>query len=96
MPDMSENIKELQAQASVLCAECLRDEIAVRAAALDELADRLEQATWSRDSGPDGNEAYLRVFAEVVGTVLVLATFTAELTKRPADVWVIDVKASAN
>jgi hypothetical protein len=89
MSNLAEDIKELQAQASLLCPQCLRDEITVRAEALDELAPRLEQATVSRDSAPDGDEQYLDVFGQVMATLLVLATFTAELAMRPADAWVL-------
>lgn len=91
MSSLSEDIRELQAQASLLCTQCLRDEIAVRAEALDELVVRLLEATAACDGSPHGDEEYLRVFAEVMSTVLVLATFTAELAKRPADSWVIHV-----
>jgi hypothetical protein len=91
MSNLSEDIRELQAQASVLCPQCLRDEIAVRSEALDGLTARLQAVTAARDSAPDGHDNYLRVFAEVMGTVLVLATFTAELAKRPADSWVLHV-----
>jgi hypothetical protein len=82
MSNLSEDIRELQAAASVLCAQCLRDEIAVRAEALEGLTARLETAT-------RGEQRYLDAFGEVMATLLVLATFTAELTKRPADSWVI-------
>ena len=91
MSNLIEDIRELQAAASVLCAQCLRDEIAVRTEALDGLAVRLDEATVTRDSAPDGDEHYLEVFGETIATVLVLATFTAELTKRPADTWAIQV-----
>jgi hypothetical protein len=84
MANLSENIRELQAQASVLCPQCLREEIAVRAEALEGLTARLE-ATGR------GEEPYLDAFGEVMATVLVLATFTAELAMRPADSWVIPV-----
>jgi hypothetical protein len=91
MSDLSEDIRELQAAASVLCAQCLRDEIAVRAEALDGLTRRLEQATAARDSSPDAEDRYLEVFGETIATVLVLATFTAELAMRPAEAWVLHV-----
>lgn len=91
MSNLGEDIRELQAQASVLCTQCLRDEITVRAEALDELAACLDEATVARDSAPDGDERYLEVFGKTIATVLVLATFTAELTKRPAGTWAIQV-----
>jgi hypothetical protein len=91
MSNLIEDIRELQAAASVLCAQCLRDEIAVRTEALDGLTVRLDEATVTRDSAPDGDERYLEVFGETIATVLVLAIFTAELTKRPADNWVTHV-----
>lgn len=94
MSNLSQDISELRAQASLLCAQCLRDEITVRAKALDGLAARLEQATAVRDSSPDGDNRYLDVFGETIATVLVLATFTAELTVRPADSWVVHVSAN--
>ena len=52
---------------------------------LDELADRLEQATWRARQRPGRRRArYAAAFTEVVGTVLVIAIFTAELTSaRP-------------
>jgi hypothetical protein len=84
MSNLSEDIRELQATASVLCAQCLRDEIAVRAESLDELTSRLETAA-------RGEQRYLDAFGKVMAAVLVLATFTAELTKRPADTWVLHV-----
>jgi hypothetical protein len=93
MPNLSEDIRELQAAASVSCARCLRDEIAVRAEALDGLVARLEQATAERDGSPDGEDAYLEVFGETIATVLVLATYTTELTKRPPE-WVLSVSAN--
>jgi hypothetical protein len=82
MSNLSEDIRELQAAASVLCTQCLRDEIAVRAEALEGLTGRLEAAT-------RGEQRYLDAFGEVMATLLVLATFTAELAMRPADSWVI-------
>jgi len=94
MSDLSDDIRELQAAASVLCTQCLRDEIAVRAEALEKVTARLEEATASRGSGPDGEARYLEAFGEAVATTLVLATFTAELTKRPADSWVVQVSAN--
>jgi hypothetical protein len=84
MSNLSQDIRELQAAASVLCAQCLRDEITVRAEALDDLTGRLELAS-------RGEQRYLDAFGEVIATVLVLATFTAELARRPADSWVIHV-----
>jgi hypothetical protein len=89
MANLAEDIRELQAQASLLCADCLRDEIAVRARALEGLSERLEQATAAREGSPDGDDRYLDVFGETIATVLVLATFTAELAMRPADAWVL-------
>ncbi len=93
MSNLSEDIRELQAAASVLCTRCLRDEIAIRAEALEKVTARLEEATAARDDSPDGEDRYLEVFRETIATVLVLATFTAELTKRPPD-WVLQVSAN--
>ena len=64
MPNMTDNIKERR-RAAGTCTECLSDDLPRGQRALDELADRRNRPP-GRVTGPDGNEAYLRVFAEVV------------------------------
>lgn len=90
---LSHQVRTLEAAASVLCTQCLRDEIAEDAEALPGLTERLEQAAAKRDGRPDGEADYHAAHAKVMVTVLALAVFTAELTRRPAD-WLLP--ASAN
>lgn len=87
---LSHQIRMLEAAASVVCAQCLRDEIADNAAALPGLVERLEQAAAKRDGSRDGEIDYHAEYAKVMVNVLALAVFTAELTRRPAD-WVVPV-----
>jgi hypothetical protein len=82
---LSEIIETVQAQASVLCAQCLRDEITVRAEGFAEVAARLDQAERARNSAPDGEERYAEVFTEAFEALAVIAVFTVELTRCPPD-----------
>ena len=83
---LSEIIETVEARASVLCAQCLRDEITVRAAAFNEIATRLAVAERARDTAPDGEERYQEAFGEALAALAVIAVFTVELTKCPPDV----------
>lgn len=83
---LSEIIETVQARASVLCAQCLRDEITVRAAAFSEIAARLAAAESGRYIAPDGEERYEDALSEALAAVAVIAVFTVELTKCPPDV----------
>ena len=93
---LSHQVRMLEAAASVVCTQCLRDEIAEDAEALPELIERLEQAAAKRDGTPDGEADYHAAHAKVMVNVLALAVFTAELTRRPPELLVLDLKASAN
>ena len=90
---LSRQIRMLEAAASVVCTQCLRDEIADDAEALPGLIERQEQAAAQRDGTPDGEADYHAAHAKVMVNVLALAVFTAELTRRPAD-WVLPVSAN--
>lgn len=83
---LSEIIETVQAKASVLCAQCLRDEITVRAEAFSQIAARLAEAEQARETAPDGEEAYEDAFGEALAAVAVIAVFTVELTRCPPDV----------
>lgn len=83
---LSEIIETVQEQASGLCAQCLRDEITVRAAVFADIAARLEQAEQARHAAPDGEERYDDAFAEALAALAVIAVFTVELTRCPPDV----------
>jgi hypothetical protein len=86
---LSEIIETVEARASVLCAQCLRDEITVRAAAFNEIAARLAVAERARYTAPDGEEQYDDAFGEALAALAIIAVFTVELTKCPPDTAVV-------
>jgi hypothetical protein len=79
-------IRDLQKQASGLCAECLRDSIAENTAVLDDLTGIAENMSSVRYASFENEELYQTAVAEVIAAAAIIAVFTAELTTRPAPV----------
>jgi hypothetical protein len=83
MSDLTQAIREGQAQAAGICTEHLRDAIASETAELYALTASLEAAITARDGTPDSECAYAEAFSTVMATLIAIAVMTTELTERP-------------
>ena len=88
-----EALRTLQNQAAELCAQCLSDNIADNAAFLGDLIEVAENLAAIRHLSEDNEELYLRSMQELMTSVMIIAVFSSELSKRPV---LFEAKASLN
>ena len=81
-----EALRDLQKEAAGLCTECLRDHIEGNTEILGDLAGIAENMAAIRHTSFENEELYQTATAELTAAVMIIAVFTAELTKRPAPV----------
>jgi hypothetical protein len=86
MSSAIEAFRGLQKEAAELCTECLRDHIDGNTAVLGDLAEIAQNMAAIRHTSFENEELYQTATAELIAAVMIIAVFTAELTKRPAPV----------
>jgi hypothetical protein len=88
-----EVFRTLQNQAEELCAECLSGDIADNAAFLGDMIELAETMAAIRHLSRDNEELYQRALDELMASVMIIAVFSSELSKRPV---LFEAKASLN
>jgi hypothetical protein len=77
-----ELLRGFQKDAAGLCAVCLSDDIARNARVLGDLLDIAENMSAIRHTSSENEELYQKAFAEVMAAVMLIAVFSAEMTRR--------------
>lgn len=80
MPNLTDIIAELKAEAQVTCTQCLIDYLHEETGELDGKLAHLAAATAQRGNGRDGEDRYVQALTEVMRAVLAIAIYTAELS----------------
>jgi hypothetical protein len=86
-------LKALQEDAGQLCLPCLREHIADNAVLLGDLIEITHTMAGRREVSAEDEDLYQEAFAKLMAAVFLIATFTGELTRRPAP---LPVPASLN
>jgi hypothetical protein len=87
MSHLAQIIEELQAEAALMCTQCLIDYVHEESDALTGKLSDLAVASAERGSRRDGEARYAKAFTEVMNTVLMVTVFTAELSNHRAVDW---------
>jgi hypothetical protein len=87
MSELGQTMESVAAQAAVMCTQCLIDAVNEESAELSAKVGHLVVASAMRQRGRNWEAWYCQAFAEVMASVLVIALFTAELSKCREVAW---------
>ena len=87
MPNLTDIIAELKAEAQVTCTQCLIDYLHEETGELNGKLAALAAATAQRDSAAGGEDRYAEAFTEVIQAALAIAIYTAELSGYRSVQW---------
>jgi hypothetical protein len=76
-------LRYLQKQAAGHTPECLSDQIADNAAILGDLIEITETMTGIRSESAEAEQLYQEAFQQMMASVLLIAVYTGELSRRP-------------
>ena len=87
MSELAQTMESVAAQAAVMCTQCLIDAVNEESAGLGAKVGHLAVASAMRGRGRNWEAWYCQALTEVIASVLVIALFTAELSKCREVAW---------
>jgi hypothetical protein len=95
MPDLSQNIRDLQREAAKTSTFDLFSSMADDMVSLEDRVRCLEQATRNRVSVPDGETAYIEAFVDLMSSLISMAVAVTELSLAREATWSFDEEPGA-